>query len=101
MKFLASNISHLQHLPVFASKCASLGIQQQIAHSTLKLFKQKLLSDSLEFLKFEDAFAHLRAKQSLERVLIPAFFKFLRKNSPESAGMLTELMKYSDLSDPR
>ncbi|KAJ3037475.1 ATP-dependent RNA helicase supv3l1, mitochondrial [Rhizophlyctis rosea] len=77
-----------------------MGIPAEVVTEAMENFQSAVMNNELEYLSKEDALAHVKAKTPMEKILLPAFFQYLRQMHPESVQTLSNLTIHSDLTNP-
>ncbi|KAJ3049224.1 hypothetical protein HK097_009753, partial [Rhizophlyctis rosea] len=97
---LSAYLKYFSQSAFIRKKCLSMGVPDNVITDAMNGFKKALLKNELDYMTKEDAIAHIRAKTQMERILLPAFFHYLRLTHPSSVSTITSLTTHSDLTDP-
>jgi ATP-dependent RNA helicase SUPV3L1/SUV3 len=82
------------------TKCVSFGISQEIYLKAISNFKEQLKNDALSYLKHDDILAHLQVSNPVDKLVLPAFLKYIRINYPDSVKKLQMLSSKLNLENP-
>jgi hypothetical protein len=82
------------------TKCVSFGISQDIYKNAIHNFKEALKNDSLSFLKHDDILEQLKVSNPIDKLVLPAFLKFITSNYPDSVKKLSILSSKLNLENP-
>ena len=82
------------------NKCASFGISNDVYLKAIQDFKESLRNDSISYLRHEDLMTHLQASSPMDKLVLPAFLRFIRTNFPQSVQKLKSLSSKLDLENP-
>ncbi|KAI9011269.1 P-loop containing nucleoside triphosphate hydrolase protein [Gaertneriomyces semiglobifer] len=97
---LSKYFNYVRRSHYLRKKTRAFGIPTAIHDQGLERFTADILEDRCEFLDLQEALDILQRDRSMEKELIPRFFKFLVQNYPEETRVLASLMNMSDLTSP-
>ena len=82
------------------TKCFSFGISNEVYLKAIKDFKESLRQDSISYLRHDDLLNHLQVSSPIDKLVLPAFLRFIRQKFPASVHKLNMLSAKLDLENP-
>lgn len=82
------------------TKCSSFGISKEIYMKAIHDFKDSLKNDSLSYLRHDDLLLHVQVSNPIDKLVLPAFLRYIRTSFPESVKKLQMLSSKLDLENP-